>query len=128
MIDGNLRRRDPNRRNARDPARRKAFPRRRQRSIEIDAAASILDDDDSEPFAGGVLGRIAYAEIKSEAGDEGACETALAQIAGKAGRRRVVVFVERRVGIDRLTKALAHHQRRMRDIEGKMEISARRFL
>src|ERR1700722_12751473 len=128
MIGSNLRRRHRIRRDACDPARRKAFPRRRHRTVEIDAAAGIRDDDDPKPFAGGVLGRIAHAEIEGEASEECAQEATLAQIAGKAGRRRAVVFVECRVGIDRLAEALAHHQRGMGDIERKMEIGAWRFL
>src|SRR5215471_2176571 len=109
-------------------ARREAFMRRRHRIIEIDAAAGILDDDDPEPLACGVLRRITYAEIEGEAGEEYARETALAQVAGNTCRSRMIVFIERRVRIDCLAEALAHHQRRMRDIEGKMEIGARRFL
>src|SRR5215472_10388531 len=74
MIDGYLRCRDPIGRDARYPARRKAFSRRCHRAAEIDAAAGIFDDNDHEPFAGGVLGRIAYAEIEGEAGEECAHE------------------------------------------------------
>ena len=76
------------------PPRRKARARRRNRSAKIDAAASLFDDDRGKAFALRVLGRIAHAEIKGEADEKGPLEIALAQIAGKSGRRRAVPILQ----------------------------------
>src|SRR5262249_11941569 len=53
---------------------------------------------------------------------------ALAQISGKAGRRRVVVLVERRIGIDLAAKALAQDELGARRNEIAAEFGARRML
>ena len=53
---------------------------------------------------------------------------ARAQIADEAGRRGAIVFVERRIGIDRARHALAQHQRGMRNVERGVERGAVRAL
>src|SRR5690606_39995778 len=49
---------------------------------------------------------------------------ALAQIAGKAGRRFVVVFKEGRIGIDRATEALADNKLGLGPFQVRMEFCA----
>src|SRR6516165_11023228 len=93
---------------AHHPAFRKARACRGDRTVKVDAAAGVLDDDHLEAEAAGVLGRPAHAEIEGEAGEENAGEAALAQVPGEPGRRRAVVLVEGRIGIDLAAKALAH--------------------
>ena len=52
-----------------------AFARSGHRSIDIDAPACILDDDDREALAMRVLGGVAYAKIKCEPGEKNPRET-----------------------------------------------------
>jgi hypothetical protein len=43
---------------------------RRDRTLEVNAAAGVLDNDDHEALSNRVLRRIAHAEIEGEAGEE----------------------------------------------------------
>src|SRR5690242_649254 len=58
----------------------RSFPRRRQRAVDIDRAAGVLDDGHGKVLSARVLGRVAYAEVQCEPGDKDAPETTLAQI------------------------------------------------
>src|SRR5580658_3936565 len=102
--------------------------RRGDRAVDIDAAAGVLDHDRREAAAVGILGRVADAEVEGEAGEEDAGEATLPQIRGQAGRRRVVVLVKSRIGIDLAAKALAHDQLGLRRDEVVAEFGALRFL
>ena len=73
---------------------------RLHRASHVDAAAGVLHHDHLEAAAVRVLGRVAHAEVEREAGDEYALQATLAQVAGEPCRRRVVVLVEGRIGID----------------------------
>ena len=85
------------RRQAGDAKRGEAFVSRCDRSADVDAAASVLDDKDRKAFPPRVLGRVAHAKIEREAGEKHPRQSAFAQISDKSGRRFAVVFVERRV-------------------------------
>src|SRR5437868_4293456 len=76
---------DVARRGARDAERLELCARGGDRTVDVDAAAGILDHDRLEALALGVLGRIAHTEIVSQAGQEHARKAALAQISGKPG-------------------------------------------
>src|SRR5262245_9690112 len=69
-------------------------------AAHVDAAAGIVDHHRVEALALGVLGRVAYAEVQGEAGHEHTADAALAQVAGEAGWRRVVVLEDRRVRVN----------------------------
>ncbi len=45
-----------------------SLPGSPRRTLDIDAAAGVLDDEDRETFAPGILGRVAHAKIECEAG------------------------------------------------------------
>src|ERR1700733_13159179 len=75
------------RRDAGDAEVRQTGAGQRGRAVEIDAAAGVLDDENSKAFAARVFGRIANAKIEGEAGQKHPEEAALAQIADEAGQR-----------------------------------------
>ena len=97
---------------AADIERRERLARGGDRSVHVDAAAGILDHDRGEALPVRVLGRVANAEIERQAGEKHARQPALAQIAGEAGRRRLVVLEKRRIGIDGAAESLALRSRR----------------
>src|SRR5262249_23946817 len=98
------------------------------RTVHVDAAAGVLDDDRLETLAMGVLGRVAYAKIERQPGKEDAPQAAFAQITGEPGRRRAVVLIKRRIGIDRASKALADDEGGMRNLQVVAKRGAGGFL
>jgi len=74
---------------------------------EINGTSGIFDDQALKPEGGTVERRVADAEVVSEAAEEEALESPLAEIAGEAGGGEVVVFEEGGVGVDGLAEALA---------------------
>src|SRR5689334_21788568 len=92
------------------PELREAPAGRVDRAVHVDAAAGVLDDDCLQALAASVFRRVTHAKIERETGEEHAPQPALAQITSEPGRGRAVVLIERRIGIDRATKALADHE------------------
>src|SRR6478672_463959 len=97
---------------------------RRDRAVEVDAAAGVLDHGNFEPRLARILSGKADAEIERQAGDENSLQLALAQIAEQTGRRLVVVLEQRRIGIDPAAETLADHEVRAGDLELPMEFGA----
>src|SRR5205085_1911119 len=107
---------------------RKAAPGRFHRAVDVDATTGVFDDAHGKSLAGAILGGEAYAEIECKAGKKDARQTAFAQVAGKPGGRRAVVFTESGVGIDRRAEPLAQDQCRVRDLQIIAEPGAGRAL
>lgn len=87
-------------RNAADAEGSELVACRRCRAIDVDTAASILEDDGFEAFAPRVFSRITDAEIKSEASQKNPGKAALAQISGQSRGGFMIIFIKRRIGID----------------------------
>src|SRR5262249_52515642 len=105
-----------------------ARPRREHRAIDIDATAGVLDHDDVEALALGVLARIANAKVEREPGQKDAPQAAFAQIPGQPGLGLAVVLVECRIRVDIAVITLAQHQLRLRDLQVAAKFRARRSL
>jgi len=74
---------------------------------EIDGTSGIFDDQALKSEGGAVEGGVADAEVVSEAAEEEALESPLAEIAGEAGGGEVVVFEKGGASVDGLAEALA---------------------
>src|SRR5215470_2308578 len=85
---------------ARNCQAREGLVGRGHRPANIDTAASLLDYHRLKTATMRILRRVAHANVQRQADEENPLETALAQISGKPGRRRVVVLVEYGIGID----------------------------
>src|SRR5215469_18005428 len=97
----------------------------RERTVEIDGAAAVFDEHCGKALAPRIDGRVVNAEIGGEPDEKDTREAALAQVAGKAGRRALVVLVKGRVRIDGTAKALAQNELGMGEMEIATESRAR---
>ena len=76
----------------------------------------------------GVLGGVANAKIQRQTRQEGSGKATFAQISGQPCRNLVVVFEERRIGIDLRMVALAQDQFGLGNIERGVKFRAPRAL
>src|SRR5271169_1711304 len=81
-----------------------------ERAVDVDAAARIGYDGNREPCLTAVDRRIEHAEISRQAAQGNAFKSAFLEVTYQPRRRAVVVLKERRVGIDRRSKALSQHE------------------
>ena len=93
-------------------------------SRKADGARDDLDNEALEVERDAVDGGVADAEVIRQAAEEETLDAMLAQVAGEACGRGVVVLKEGRVGVDLLAAALAHDQLRVGDVERGVEVGA----
>jgi len=79
------------------------------RSVEVDGAAGIAEDDGVEAESASVEGRVADAEVIGKPDEEDARQIPLLQVASEAGGRPAIILKERRVGIDGRPEPLAQN-------------------
>src|SRR5713101_9893296 len=108
---------DVRRRDALHAGARHVLPRLAERAAGVDAAGCVLDDGRGETGLAGVERRPGDAEVGGEADEERLLDAALAQVAGESRRRLAIRLVERRVGVDVPSIALADHELRVRDLQ-----------
>src|SRR4029079_3952896 len=98
------------------------------RYIESDGSAGIETNRNIETEPPGIERRIGHTVIGRQPDDDQLLQAPLLQIAAKAGRRRAVVLVERRVAVDRRSESLANDQLRLAPAQPRMEFGARSAL
>ena len=91
---------------------------------ESDGAGGVFDDQGFEAELLAVNGGEADAEVVGQTAEEKAVEAALAEVAGEAGGRFMVVFEEGGVTVDVLPEALSQNEFHMGDIERGVERGA----
>ena len=86
------------------------------RTIDVNTAAGVLDDDHLKAVPTRILGGVTHAEIKSQARQYDALKFAVSQITGQTGHGFVVIFVEGGIGIDVVPVALPQHKLGVRNL------------
>ena len=95
---------------------------------QSDRAGGVFDDDALEVEGGTVDGGMSHAEVISQAAEEEAFQSALAQVTGQAGRREVIILQKRRVRVDVGAETFAHDEFGVGSFERGMEVRTRRPL
>src|SRR5262249_3758362 len=109
-----------------DPLHARALhflPGTRERAVEVDGAARVLDDGGVEPGGARVEGGPRNAEVGGQPAHVELVELAFPEIAGEAGGGRAIGLEKCRVAVDARMVALADHQVCFRKVQLEMKSS-----
>src|SRR5690625_3265605 len=99
-----------------------------QRALRVDGARRIFNDEPFQPLPLPGDRRTADAEVCRQSGQVNLTDAPLAQVAGKPGRRLMVVLIERGIRVDVLPKSLADDELRFLRPKLAEKLSALRTL
>lgn len=92
------------------------------RTIQIDGTAGVSKDKGRQAQTSRIQRRVPHAKVIGQTGKKDTAQTAIAQVAGEAGRSGVVILKKCRIGVDLAAEALAEDELGPQRIEIWMEL------